>query len=135
MIHRHNSKAAGRLGRKAERLASRWLQSRGLRLVERNWRQPFGEIDLILLDGTTLVFVEIKYRRDQQWMPAIESIAPGQQRRIARVGACYLQQQGDRLSYQDCRFDVVLLLGPWPKPRIEWIRGAFTADLGDAGSW
>lgn len=135
MIRRQDREAAGRRGRKAERLASRYLQGRGLRLIERNWRQSFGEIDLILLDGPTLVFVEIKYRQDQEWMPAIESISPGQQRRIARVGACYLQQQGATLSWQDCRFDVVLLLGPWPRPRIEWIRDAFTADLDNSGSW
>ena len=114
-----------RSGAFAEWLAARHLCARGLRLLTRNYRCPHGEIDLIMLEAEVLVFVEIKYRHDERWMPAAASIHPHQQRRIGRAGAHYLQYHGASLSYLDCRFDAVLLVGHLLWPRIEWIKHAF----------
>src|SRR5690606_39694605 len=65
---------SGQRGQQAEALACRVLEERGLRLIHRNWRCRRGELDLVMLDGDTVVFVEVRYRRHKAWGGAIESI-------------------------------------------------------------
>jgi putative endonuclease len=103
----------------AEQLASEFLQRNGLQLIESNFRCRFGEIDLILRDGTTLVFVEVRLRSNQHFGGAAASVTLAKQGRIVRAAQIYLQQQ---LRESACRFDVVLLDG---ERRIEWIKNAF----------
>ncbi len=105
-------------GREYEDAACRFLEQQGLRLREKNWRLRFGEIDLVMEDGATLVFVEVKYRSsDVMGLPA-ESVNTSKQERIRRLAAVYLAKQG---TTTDCRFDVVGILGD----RISWLKGAF----------
>jgi len=94
------------LGREAERLAGWWLRLKGYRIVERGFRVPSGEIDLIARRGRTLAFVEVKARADLS--SAREAITPRQRRRIARAATAFLQRRAD-LAALDARFDVVLL--------------------------
>ena len=107
-------------GKQAENLAADFLQRQGLRLVERNYRCRMGEIDLIMDDLATRVFVEVRLRRNRNFGGAAESITQGKQGRLIRAAQHYLQQLPKQ---PPCRFDAVLLDGL----KIEWIKDAFSA--------
>ena len=112
------------LGDRGERAAARYLRRQGLRVLLRGYRTRSGEIDLIARDGDTLVFVEVKARR--QGVPA-EAVTPEKQRRITLAALHFLRKH--RLLEQRCRFDVVAIV--WPddrrKPQIDHFRNAFEA--------
>jgi putative endonuclease len=98
------------------------LQSRGLILLQKNYRCPCGEIDLIMRDGQEVVFVEVRLRRHTYLGSAIESITPAKQRKLIKTALLYLQQKRwlDRVA---CRFDV---LGIDERNELEWIPNAFS---------
>ena len=93
-------------GAEAEDLACAWLQARGLRLRERNYRSRRGEIDLIMQDGDQLVFVEVRYRNSSRYGSAAESVTAAKQTRLISAASQYLQ--GQRHT-QACRFDVLAI--------------------------
>lgn len=106
-------------GREAEDQAFEYLRSHGLTEVERNYRCRFGEIDLIMRDGPTLVFVEVRLRASSLFGGAPASIDARKQRKLLSTARHYIGSKG---RTPDCRFDAVLLNGD---NRIEWIRNAF----------
>jgi putative endonuclease len=111
-------------GAEGERAAAQFLESRGYRILARNYRTRLGEIDLIAEEGRTLVFVEVKARRDDRFGGPAAAITRAKQARIARLAQQYLA--GRRLTARPCRFDVVLIWGDDPKTRrIELLAGAF----------
>ena len=110
-------------GAAAEQLAADYLQNRGLRLVERNFRVRGGEIDLICRDGKSTVFVEVRLRSRGEFGGAAASITAAKQARLILAARHGLQRHGET----PCRFDCVLLDGLEPK-NIEWLRDAFSAD-------
>jgi putative endonuclease len=96
------------LGRAGERLALEHYQRLGFRLLDRNFRTPAGELDLILYDGATIVFAEVKTRRAPTVIDPIESVTPTKQRRIRRLAAAWLAERGsDRPHARELRFDAV----------------------------
>jgi putative endonuclease len=108
-------------GERYERDAEALLAANGLTLVERNWRCRFGEIDLIMRDGKTLVFVEVRQRNSQRFGGAAASIGQEKQARIERAVGLYLS----RLPVvPDCRVDAVLFDAA-SAPR--WLRNIFAA--------
>ncbi|WP_251978970.1 YraN family protein [Salinicola avicenniae] len=115
---------ARRRGEQIETLAAHWLEQRGLTLISRNQHAKGGEIDLIMRDGETLVFVEVRHRRRTDHGHPLETVTPAKQRRIIKAARFYLQTQ--RLSCP-CRFDVVGVTGTRPDLTVEWIRAAFDA--------
>jgi len=115
----------GELGRRGEALAAEALRARGLRIVERNFRCRAGEIDLIALDGRTLVFVEVRSRRGDGAGTPLESVDGRKQARVARVARHYLAARGHR--ERDVRFDVVGVRFDAEPPAIEHVAGAFEA--------
>ena len=110
------------LGQRAEDLAARFLERHGLAVIARNHRCRGGEIDLVCRDGRTLVFVEVRLRRNGDFGGAAASITPAKQRRIALAAQHYLAATGRH--DHDCRFDCILFDGH----DIEWIRDAFSAE-------
>jgi putative endonuclease len=114
-------------GLEAEKLAATFLASNGLTLVTQNYHCRFGEIDLIMHDGSSLVFVEVKLRSSNQFGGAAASITPNKQQKLILTAQHYLQTQ--KLTNAPCRFDAVLLTGKILKStdlqQIEWIRNAF----------
>ena len=111
-----------RAGARAEELCAELLRRAGLRVLARNWRCRHGEIDLVAEEGTTLVFAEVRYRRDARYGGAAESVTAAKQARLVAAARFYLM----RRSETDCRFDV-LLLDSLEAGRIQWIRNAFAA--------
>jgi len=107
-------------GRQWEDAALAYLQRHGLVLVEANFRCKPGEIDLILRDGATLVFVEVRQRAAGSLVGAAASIGPAKIRRIVRAAQVYLQRFS---RMPPCRIDVVAIDGN----DIEWLRNAIEA--------
>ena len=110
-------------GAEAEQLAAVFLQRNGLALIQRNYRCRFGEIDLIMRDGGTLVFVEVRLRSSSEFGGAAASIGALKQGRLLRAAQHYLSTQRGSPS---CRFDA-LLLHSADGTQIEWIKNAFGA--------
>ena len=108
-----------RRGRDAEKQALEFLRRRGLSKVERNYRCRFGEIDLIMRDGQTLVFVEVRMRASSSFGGAGESIDAHKQRKLLSAARHYIGTLG---KLPECRFDAVLLNGD---TEVEWIKNAF----------
>jgi putative endonuclease len=111
-----------KLGQWAEELAYQYLCEQGLQSVERNYRCKIGEIDLIMLDGKILVFVEVRYRKSQRYGGSMASIDTRKQQKILTVATAYLQKYNQE---RQCRFDVVLVDGAIEKPQLNWISDAF----------
>jgi len=96
-------------GQKGENRAAAYLRLRGYHILERNYRVPQGEIDLIVRKGDALVFVEVKARKDNSHGTALEAVSPIKVQRVSAAAAIYLSGYTD--SYTSCRFDVVTI-GP-----------------------
>jgi len=114
-----------RLGRRAEALALAHLKRAGLVLLDRNARAGRGEIDLILRDGETLVFVEVRARADGALVPAAESLSA---RKCAKVRETAERLIASRADWQAlyCRFDVVAVTAVAGRdPDIDWLPDAF----------
>ncbi|MEW6679357.1 MAG: YraN family protein [Pseudomonadota bacterium] len=107
-------------GQAAERAAEAFLLGRGLRLEARNWRCKGGEIDLVMREGATLVFVEVRAREGMAFGGAAASITAAKQARVVLAARHYLLARGGDVP---CRFDAVLVQGG----RLEWLKGAFGA--------
>lgn len=110
-------------GSAAERRAEEHLRRQGLRLVARNVRSPFGEIDLVMNHGPVLVFVEVRYRRRTGFGDPVETVDSRKQGRLRASAQYYLQQQIDR--DRPCRFDIVALSGDPKNGTITWYQNAF----------
>ncbi|HEV7807277.1 MAG TPA: YraN family protein [Solirubrobacteraceae bacterium] len=96
------------LGRLGEDLALEHLERLGYRLVDRNYRTRFGELDLIVSDDATIVFVEVKARRvGASAGSAVEAVPPRKQRQVRGMAAAWLVESTDRPRSRDLRFDVV----------------------------
>ncbi len=107
------------IGAEKEILARTYLERQGLRPVARNYRCRLGEIDLVMRDADTLVFVEVRFRASTRFGSPAETVDRRKQRRLAATAEIYLQQHPNALP---CRFDVVAISG---NDRIDWIRNAF----------
>jgi putative endonuclease len=115
-------------GNRGERVAARFLRRLGYRVLARNHRNRFGEIDLIAADGQTLVFVEVKTRRSAAAGAPFEAVDPTKQRQLTRAATAYLVQR--RLFDRSARFDVVGIV--WPdssrgEPDVRHYVNAFEA--------
>lgn len=113
-------------GAHGEKLAAKFLRKRGYKILYRNFRgRTGGEIDIVARDGDTLVFVEVKTRRSEEFGRPFETIRPDQQRRIARGGLAWLRLLDDPEIF--FRFDVVeVLIAGDAEPKLELIQNAFT---------
>lgn len=111
------------LGRWGEEEAVKFLQRQGMKILERNYRTPVGEIDVIARKGKTLVFIEVKTRRSDAFGTPQEAVGPTKQRQILRTAQWYLGTgQGRGLQP---RFDVLAVRPADGAARIEHIENAF----------
>lgn len=117
----------GDAGAQAEERAKGFLEAQGLRLTERNYRCRQGELDLIMQDGETLVFVEVRYRKNGGFGGPAASITQAKQRRIIITANHYLQSRNSKRT-PACRFDVLAITGKDPQ-NINWIKDAFQSNF------
>jgi len=126
MIFRPTPRAESRseTGAAAEHAAEQWLLQRGLTTVARNWRCKAGEIDRIMFDGKTLVFVEVRCRSNPDFGGAAASVTRAKQRRLLRAAELYLLQHA-QYQQHTCRFDVMLATSP-QTDNWQWLQDAFS---------
>ncbi|MCM7221019.1 YraN family protein [Enterobacter hormaechei] len=119
----------GQLSRKQtgdawELKARRWLEGKGLRFVAANVRGRGGEIDLIMKDGQTIVFVEVCYRQSSRFGGAAASVTLAKQQKLLQTAHLWLARHNGSFDTVDCRFDVVAFTGN----AIDWLKNAFGED-------
>ncbi|SNS17473.1 putative endonuclease [Noviherbaspirillum humi] len=108
------------IGQAGEDRALGYLEAKGLRLVQRNFRCKGGEIDLVMQDGDALVFVEVRKRASGSHGGAASSVTPRKQARLILAAQVFLQRHREP---PPCRFDVVAIDGD----RLQWLRNAIEA--------
>jgi putative endonuclease len=111
------------LGADGERVAERFLRRHRYKIIERNYRCPPGEIDLVALDGATLVFIEVKTRKGEGFGSPLDAVDHRKQRQVSRAAQYFLAAH--RLENRDARFDVVGVWWEKGRPVCELIRNAF----------
>jgi putative endonuclease len=119
------------LGKRGEQAAETFLKGQGYRILARGETSRIGELDLVALDGRTVVFVEVKTRQSQEAGGPEQAVDEAKQRRLTRLAVTFLKRHG--LLEHAARFDVIAVT--WPedrrRPRIEHFKNAFEA----AGRW
>mgnify|MGYP003461624811 FL=1 len=111
-------------GQLAEICALGFLQNKGLRLIERNAQYTVGELDIVMHDADTLVFVEVRQRKSNLFGGAAQSIDRRKMKKCALAAQCWLKQN-PHFAKMPCRFDAVLLTGTENNWSIDWIENAF----------
>ena len=115
-------------GEDAEAACLTHLKSQGLKLITKNFSCRQGEIDIIMLDKSTLVFIEVRFRNSSRFGGGLESVTPTKQLKLRRTAELYLQQNS---QYKNARFDVVSMskntqAGNSKQPyNFDWITNAF----------
>lgn len=114
-------KSKRKIGQQAEQQADIFLQRQGLKLLQRNYRSRFGEIDLIMQDRDTRVFVEVRSRKRGDYGTPASTVTYQKQQKLLKTAQIYLQQHhlGEKIN---CRFDVIEILG---QNTPLWIKNAF----------
>jgi putative endonuclease len=107
----------------AESLALDYLVLKKFKLEARNFNCRYGEIDLIMWDGDSLVFVEVRYRQSNNFGGALESIDYFKQQKLRRTAEFYLVST--KRNDCPCRFDILCVNGNINHPDFEWIANAF----------
>ncbi|MDD5724442.1 MAG: YraN family protein [Syntrophales bacterium] len=114
-------------GIQGEDMAVACLKKEGYRIVERNYRCLYGEVDIIAMDKKDVVFVEVKGRKSDTFGSPEEAIGQAKQKKISKVALHYLQER--RLTDHNARFDVVAILFMPQGNRVKLIRNAFDLSL------
>ena len=125
----HPATGGRKTGSHWERAAESYLRTQGLKLLQRNFSSRFGEIDLIMRDGQTVVFVEVKYRKSNEHGSGADAVTFHKQERISRTAAWYLVKNPHRAE-SICRFDVISIDPGENDQGIDWIKNAFYSTFG-----
>lgn len=99
-----------KIGNEKEQLAASYLESKGYFIIQKNYRVRQGEIDIIARDGNTIVFVEVKYRKNTLKGHPLEAITPKKQRQICKTALFYMNQNKINPETIPVRFDVIGIL-------------------------
>ncbi|WP_240126893.1 YraN family protein [Thermomonas alba] len=114
-------------GAAVEAAALAFLQARGLRLLARNARSRGGELDLVMDDAGSVVFVEVRYRANPDFGDGAASVDASKRRRLVQAAQDFLVRHPEH-AHIPCRFDVVAASGDPAAPELDWLRDAFRAD-------
>lgn len=110
-----------------EQRACRELERAGLKALARNYNTRHGELDLVMRDGDTVVFVEVRYRVRAGHGDAAASVTRTKQEKLIRTAQLWLAAHGQHAN-RPCRFDVVSYDGPAADAAMQWLKGAFEAE-------
>lgn len=128
---RHSRAPLNETGRQGENLAAAWLEARGVRVLERNWRHGRFEIDIVAREGDTISFVEVKTRRLGPGGPPAAAVDARKRGRLSRAAAAWIRAHPRESA--EFRFDIIEVVNaPGRIPLIDWRRDAFQADGGSA---
>jgi len=121
------SESRHRRGRDCEAAAAAYLADAGLHPIAANVGTRLGELDLVMLDGEVLVFIEVRYRRHAGFGGGVASVNARKQHKLIQTAGLFLAAHP---QYQNtpCRFDVISASGNPAIPELEWIQDAFRAD-------
>ena len=111
------------IGRQGERLAVEFLNRLGYKIIEKNLKTKFGEIDIVCLEKAVIVFVEVKARTTSRYGDPYEAVDRNKQKRLSRAALGYLSRK--RWEERIARFDVISILWKGPQPEINHIKDAF----------
>jgi putative endonuclease len=111
------------IGKQGEEIAASYLKGLKYRVVEKNYRCRCGEIDIVALDGNTLVFIEVKTRRTVSYGPPQLSVTPFKQRQISKAALTYLAK--NRQTEMNARFDVISIILRDERSVLDHIKDAF----------
>ncbi len=111
-------------GQLAEAEACEYLQQQGLHLLERNYHCRHGELDLIMTDGKSTVFIEVRYRSNTDFGSGAETVNRRKQQKLIATASYYLQNNR-QLAQQPARFDVISMTQATNRFSIDWIQDAF----------
>lgn len=114
------------LGLVGEKWAEDFLRKKGYRILEKDFRTPFGQIDIIACEKKTICFIEVKTRSNVDFGLPEEAVSKLKQTRIIKTALSYLKQRG--LLHKKTRFDVVSIVYKNGSPQIDLIRGAFESE-------
>lgn len=112
------------VGDKYETVAKNYLIGHGLSLIQQNFIAKCGEIDLIMRHNNTVVFAEVKYRKQTRYGHAAEMVTAKKSQKLLKTANVWLMQQGLSVHSTDFRFDIVAIEGP--NEHIDWIQNAIT---------
>jgi putative endonuclease len=112
-----------RTGKRGEEIAVRYLQKLGYLILERNYRCPMGEIDIVAKDGKAIVFVEVKSRKTEEFGEPEQAVGKVKQKKMSLLSLYYLEQK--RFSYEEARFDVVAVKMLHSGTEVKLFRNAF----------
>lgn len=112
-------------GRRGEEAAAEFLIRKGMKIIDRNFRCPVGEIDIIAMDAAVVVFVEVRSRTGSRFGGPEESIDAPKRRKIVQTAQWYLKKRG--LGDSPARIDVVAIRWRGDEPEVNWIVNAFGA--------
>jgi len=119
-------KTTNQTGKTAENIAANYLANQNVKIITRNFHSRFGEIDLIAMNQEILLFIEVRYRKNEHFLTAIETIDQRKCNKIIITSEYYLNKHKKYQSHL-CRYDVITLTGDLNGPVIEWIKNAFQA--------
>ncbi len=111
------------LGKQGEEIAAKYLQQEGYKIISRNYRSRYGELDIICTHNQTMVFVEVKTRKSTNFGSPEESITRSKKEHIRKVALIYLESNPQ--PFREIRFDVIGILVEGKSHRINHLRAAF----------
>ena len=117
-------KTAIETGQDAEDMACHYLTAQGLKLLCRNFHSPRGELDVVMEDGSSIVFVEVRYRKQIRFGSGAESVNHTKQAKLVAT-ALYFLQKYPKYHNRPARFDVVSITQQARQAEIDWIKDAF----------
>jgi putative endonuclease len=112
-----------KIGKENEEIASKFLTNQGLKIINKNYFTKFGEIDLIGIENKTIIFIEVKFRSNENFGKPFESVNIWKQEKIRNAADYYLSEND--FSDFDCRFDVVSLTPSQNNFKIEWLKNQY----------
>ena len=115
-------------GKQAEDAAAKFLKAQGYKVIRRNYKTKFSEIDIIAEDKGVICFIEVKARHSSLFGEPAEAVCAAKQRQISKAAICYLKE--NNLLERSARFDVVSLLYAQDLPEIDLIKDAFELNSG-----
>lgn len=114
------------IGQQAEILAREYLKQQGVKIIENNYHSRWGEVDIIARQKNTLLFIEVRYRKDNRFGSGADTVSASKQQKIIRTAKHYLAANRES-GKLDIRFDVISISSTLNKPIINWYSAAFMA--------